>query len=59
MVRCKEISESSGDGKAIKTSSEGERVEESGNLMKRRRETEGSSDQKEGIRSLSLVPSVK
>ena len=51
--------ESLGEGKAMKTSSEGERDEESEDLIKRQRETEGSSDQKEGIRSLFFVPSAK
>jgi len=37
------------EGKAIKTSSEGERDKGSGDLIKRRRETEESSDQKEGF----------
>src|SRR5882724_1377497 len=59
VVRRRETSESSGEGKAIKTSSEGERIEGSGDLIKRRRETEGSSDQKEGMRSLFFVPSAK
>src|SRR5882724_6551289 len=59
VVRRREISESLGEGKAIKTSSEGERDKGSGDLIKRRRETEESSDQKEGIRSLFLVPSAK
>jgi len=38
VVRRREISESSGEGKAIKTSSEGERDEGSGDLIKCRRE---------------------
>src|SRR5882724_10598695 len=59
VVRQKAMSESLGEGNAIKTSSEGERDEGSQDLIKRRRETEGSSDQKEGMRSLSFVPSAK
>jgi len=39
--------------------SEGERDEGSGDLIKQQREIEGSSDQKEGMCSLSFVPSAK
>ena len=59
VVRQREMSESLGEGKAIKTSSEGERGEGSEDLTKRRRETEELLDQKEGMRSLFFVPSVK